>query len=64
MTQDLDRKLSAFHQRLAGLNEEISSGAPDAAQKIQEMGNIQNQVDECESKWLEVVEEKERSPGN
>ena len=60
LTQDLDRKLAVFHEQLAGLNHEISGGAPDVGKKIQEMGGIQKQLDECEAKWLEAAEEKEK----
>ena len=54
---DLDKKMAAAHQQLTELNHLISGGETG---KIQEMGKIQKEIDECESKWIEASEEREK----
>lgn len=59
---DMDKKLAKHQQRLAILNEELAkdSTSAEGVRKIQEMGKLQEQIDECEATWLAAAEEKEQ----
>lgn len=57
---DWEKKLSAHQARLGLLNQELA-GATDGktAQRVQEMGELQRQIDEWESLWMEAADQRE-----
>jgi len=59
---DMDKKLAKHQERMAVLNEELSkdSTSAEGVKKIQEMGKLQEQIDEFEAAWLAAAEEKEK----
>jgi ATP-binding cassette subfamily F protein 3 len=57
---DENEKALVIHQRKIGdINEALTTNPADSASKIQEMGQIQALVDDCERKWSAAVEERE-----
>jgi ATP-binding cassette subfamily F protein 3 len=58
---DLDKKMSAHQLKIAAINEElVADAASVTSKKIQEMGALQEQVNEWEAQWFSAAEEREK----
>jgi len=56
---ELDKRMTTYQSQITALNHDLTSAVGDAKVKIQEMGKLQNLLEECESQWIQASEEKE-----
>ncbi len=57
---EIETKVPKLEAGVAALNSEIASmDSKHAAEKIHEIGQLQNELSHCESQWLEALEERD-----
>lgn len=58
---DMEIKVPKLEAQVAALNSEIATmDSKHAAEKIHEIGQLQNELSHCEVQWLEALDERER----
>ncbi len=58
---EMETKVPRLEAQVAALNSEIATmDSKHAAEKIHEIGQIQNELSHCETQWLEALDERER----
>lgn len=51
--------MGEYQSKIDVLNSELTGAGAAGVKKIQEMGVLQNLLEECEAKWLAASEERE-----